>query len=120
MAYFDFSRIINKYTASFTLVTETEGKYVAGRYQKGTEMRSELFGAIISRSMKKQYQSGGTYTEQDRILYILSPITQPLKGAKVIFNNQVYSVEEDRDIGNERFTGVYCYRLKWVSAFVKS
>lgn len=116
MAYFNFERLITKYSADFTFVTSGEGRYVSGVWQPGTEERTELSGAIIALTETKLYQSGGTLTAQDRVLYMLEPLEKPLEGAKVEFEGAVYRVEEDQAKGNEKFTGVYAYTLKRVSA----
>lgn len=115
MQYFDFNRLITKYSAPFTLKTPSEGSYVSGHYVEGGETEETRTGAIIALSETKVYQSGGYLTTQDRHLYSLTPIEGALEGCKVVFDGNTYSVEEDAQNGNERFTGVYSYVLKWVS-----
>lgn len=117
MQYFDFNRLISKYSSSFTLKTPSGGSYVGGQYQTNGYTEKELTGAIMSFSMNKVYQSGGYLKTQDRHLYMLSPIKDALEGATVLFNGNTYSIEADSESGNERFTGVYSYVLKWVSSF---
>lgn len=116
MAYFDFKRLITKYGRDFTVIVPSEGAYVGGVWQDGEPVRLALFGAIISLSESKLYQLGGTLTAQDRHLYMLEPINAPLKGARVEFEGNTYHIEQDRANGNEVFTGVWSYTLKWVSA----
>lgn len=116
MAYFDFKRLITKYGRNFTLLVPGEGAYVGGVWQEGEPTRLALFGAIISLTETKLYQLGGTLTAQDRHLYMLEPINAPLQGAKVEFEGNTYHIEQDRANGNEVFTGVWSYTLKWVSA----
>ena len=111
MAYYDFKRLISKYSSSFTLKIPSEGSYVGGQYQVAYSEK-ELTGAIVSLSMRKVYQSGGYLTSQDRHLYIETPIESALSGAIVVFDGNEYSIEEDSENGNERFTGVYSYVLR--------
>lgn len=46
---------------------------------------------------------------------MLKPLEQALKGAKVVYNGKVYSIEDCGE--NAEFTGVYAYTLKYCSAF---
>ena len=115
MQYFDFSRLIKKYEAEFTLVTYSKGSYKGGEHVAGTETRETLRGAIIAHRESKIYRAEGTLTANDRKLYMLKPIKTALNGAKVLFNDREYSIEESTE--NARFTGVYAYTLKYVSAF---
>lgn len=113
MQYFNFKRLIDKYSSEYVYRTE-EGSYVGGKWQNGTSKDVKKTGAILSFSMKKIYQSGGYLTQQDRALYSYEPLD--LKG-KVLFEGNEYNIEEDSYKGNEKFTGFYVYVLKWVSAF---
>lgn len=115
MQYYDFKRLITKYSSEFTLKCPSNGSYVGGHYVIGGETEKTLTGAIFGFSMTKVYQSGGYLTQQDRHLYTLTPIEHALDGCKVVFDNNIYSIEADAQNGNERFTGVYSYVLKWVS-----
>lgn len=116
MAYFNFKGLITKYGKSFTVILPGEGSYVGGVWQDGQPTRLVKFGAIIALSETKLYQLGGTLTRQDRHLYMIEPIETPLNGASIEFEGNVYHIEEDRARGNEKFTGVYSYTLKWVNA----
>ena len=143
MRYYNFDRLIDKYSAEFVLRVKSVGSYVGGHYQVGSTNEAlerlknsklgtvsysqiengyvdvTLVGAIISFSQNKIYQSGGYLTSQDRNLYIKVPLKGAMEGSVVIFNNNTYSIEEDTESGNERFTGVYSYVLKWVSSLDK-
>lgn len=117
MQYFNFRRLINKYMCNFTLKKPSKGSYVGGQYQQGSIEEIELTGAILSTTATKAYQSGGYYKKQDKRLYTLEPIEGSLDGCKVVYNNNEYSIEEDYQQGNEQFTGVSSYVLRWVSSF---
>lgn len=117
MQYFNFRRLINKYMCNFTLKKPSKGSYVGGQYQQGSIEEIELTGAILSMTATKLYQSGGYYQKQDKRLYTLEPIEGSLDGCKVVYNNTEYSIEEDSQKGNEQFTGVSSYVLRWVSSF---
>lgn len=116
--YFDFTDLIEKYSSMFVLVTPAKKELNgAGDYVRGEPTETEMTGAIIAIKESKIYRSEGNLTSQDRQLYTLSPIENPLDGAKVIFNGNVYSIMDTTE--NAEFTGCYSYTLKFVSAFNK-
>lgn len=117
MQRFNFNRLITKNASEFTLKQPQEGSYVGGQYQSGGFTEKVLSGAIMPISATKLYQSGGYLTRKDKRLYTLEPIEGSLDGCKVLFDNNEYSIEEDTQNGNERFTGVSSYILRWVSSF---
>lgn len=118
MTYFDFTRLIEKYTRPFTVILKSEGSYNAmGDWVDGENSEREMRGALMSMSERKIYNSNGLYTSKDKILHMTSPIENALLGAEVIFKENVYKVEEVKHADNEDFTGVYSYVLKWVSVF---
>lgn len=119
MRYFNFDRIINKYGTEFMVITTNDGKYIGGVWQEGKSEEYNAFGAIMSLSQNKIYQAGGTITAQDRYLYMIKPIKEPLNKTKIKAQGNLYSIESNRDNGKEQFTGVYVYLLKWVSVFDK-
>ena len=116
MAYFNFQRLIKKYSDDFIAVTPAE-TYIdnMGEVKKGTPKRYELRGAIISHQESKIFRSEGTLSSQDRALYMLEPLENALHLAKIIHKGKVYSVGDSLD--NSGFTGVWAYTLKYVSAF---
>lgn len=111
---YDFRRLINKYSCSFTLITKGEGKYEGGIYVDGEPIEQEMTGAVVPMSSKKIYGSGGTYTAQDKQLYMYSEIPKALLGSQVKYNDCVYNIEEDSDYSE--FADVWEYVLKRVSA----
>lgn len=116
MAYFNFSRLINKYKSEFKAITLSVGGYNdAGDFVKGEATEPQLQGAIIAFKESKVHRSEGTLTAQDRRLFTLEPISEALKGSKVIYEGNVYRIEESTD--NAKFTGCYSYLLRWISAF---
>lgn len=116
MQYFDFKRLINKYSRSFVMLIPTDGYYNdSGDWETGKPLKVDVTGAIISTGNRKMYRSDGTLHQKDMILHMLQPITYALEGARVFFNGDVYGVESD--MVNAEFTGVYSYILRYVSAF---
>lgn len=116
MPYFNFTRLINKYKSEFTAITLADGYYNdAGDWVKGEETETVLQGAVIAFKESKVHRSEGQLTTQDRRLFTLEPIDKALKGSKVIYAGNVYSIEDETE--NAKFTGVYAYTLKWISAF---
>ena len=102
MGYFRFERLITKYGRRFDIIIPAMGEYVGGVWKEGKPVIEEEFGAILSLSETKLYQLGGTLSAQDRHLYMNHAIR--------------HHIEENRSRGNEEFTGVYAYTLRWVSA----
>ena len=116
MQYFNFSRLINKYKSQFSAITLTDGYYDdAGDWVEGTKIKTVLYGAVIGFKESKIYRSEGTLTTQDKRLFTLEPIDTALQGSKAIYEGGLYSIEDSTE--NAKFTGVYAYTLKYVSAF---
>lgn len=118
MIYFHFERLIEKYSSEFTAILPPKGSYDdSGEYVQGEPEKVSLYGAILDISEKKIYNSNGTLTHKDKQLFIKGELTSNLIGAKVIYEDKQYSVEEEAE--NCKFTGFSSYILKYVSAFGK-
>ena len=117
MAYFNFQRLITKYSRPFTLISKGEKTLKFGEwvYEEPTEFT--LYGAIIGFSENKIHRSEGTLTAKDKMLHTLELIDNSLMGATIIFNGEKYTIETQKGKDNADFTGCYSYLLKWVSAF---
>lgn len=114
--YFDFSRLIRKYSSDFVALTLSEGWYSdSGVWINGDVIKTTLTGAIINHRESKILRSEGTLGAKDKALYMLKPIDDKLQGAKVIHDDNVYSISDCLE--NAKFTGVYAYTLKYISAF---
>ena len=112
MKLYNFHRLIKKYSVTFCL-HRTQGEYVSGKWEKGGEIVKEMQGAIVPVSDRKIYGSGGTYTEQDRELYITSKLPEPLSDLKVVYKDNEYAVEYGSNF--EDYADAAVYTLKWVS-----
>ena len=112
---YNFARLIKKYSVNFVLVIPGEGKYIGGKYTEGEAEEMSMSGAIIPMSESKVYQSGGTYTSKDRQLYLLKPMEKALKGGKVKYDGNIYSIETETDYKD--YCDAAVYNLKWVSSF---
>ena len=116
MQNFNFSRLVNKYKSEFKTITLSDGYYDdSGDWVKGDKTETTVQGAVISFKESKIYRSEGTLTANDKRLFMLEPIDKALLSAKAIYNGNVYSIEDCTD--NSKFTGVWAYTLKYVSAF---
>lgn len=115
--YFDFYRLIEKYSDEYIYQEESNGSYVGGIWQGGNATETKKTGAILSYSLNKIYQSGGVLNQQDRVLYSYEPLSL---NAKVIYEGNKYNIESNEYAGNEKFTGFFVYSLKWVSSFDKT
>lgn len=113
MKLYNFSRLINKYSVSFTLKRVQDGHFDAGKWVNGAETVTELTGAIAPMNERKIYGSGGAYSTQDRELYLSKPLEAPLSALKVVYKGNTYTVEEGRNF--EDYADVAVYILKWVS-----
>lgn len=112
---YDFTRLIAKYSTTFQVISASKGEYVDGVYQSGTETITNAVGAIVPMAERKVYQSGGSYTQKDRSLYMSTEITVHLKDTRIRYKDNIYSIEEDTDWSEYADTHVYV--LKWVSRF---
>jgi hypothetical protein len=115
MKLYNFKRLINKYSVTFCL-HHMQGGYVGGKWEQGGERVESMSGAIVPIRDRKIYGSGGTYTEQDRELYVLKTLKAPLSDYKVVYKGNAYSVEDGRNF--EDYADVMVYTLKWMSKVV--
>ena len=113
--YFDFMRLINKYSCTFKVISKSKGSYDDIGNFVADESEIELTGAIISIDDNKIYKSSGTLTDKDKYLFVFEPLD--LIGSTIIYKNKKYSVESQNE--NAEFTGIYQFTLKYVSAFDK-
>jgi hypothetical protein len=117
MQYFDFSYLVNKYSTCFTAVTTVKVKDKRGIWKEIERTKTDLQGAIIAHRQSKILNSNGAITEQDRALYTLIPLSDSLKGAKIVYDGKEYSITSE--LNNSPFTGVWAYNLHFVSALDK-
>lgn len=116
MSYFNFARLVNRYSSEFKAITLLSGYYnKKGDWVDAETKEVTLSGAIIKHRDSKIYKSNGTLTAKDRALYMLEPISDKLIGSQVVYENDVFSIEDNLE--NAKFTGVWKYTMKYVSAF---
>lgn len=116
MQYYHFERLIRKYSTTFTVIVPKGGGYDdSGDYQEDGTKRIKLQGAILSNRESKIFKSGGSLTEQDKVLYLFKPLENDLQGAEIIHNKNLYRI--GNKLENALFTGVFSYGLKFVSVF---
>lgn len=112
---FDFSRLIGKYSVECQLIRESGGgQYAGGNWVPEPAGPPEpVSGALIPMTDRKIYQSGGTYTEQDR--EFITETVIPLEPAAYIVHRAIrYHVESENDYSG--YAGFHDYNLKRVSA----
>ncbi len=116
MQYFNFSRLVNKYSKEITVIIPAE-KILndSGRWEYGEPQKVTIFGAVIRHRENKVYRSEGTFTADDFALYLTEEPNIKLIGSQVICDNKTFKVESA--LNNSEFTGVWAYNLKYVSAF---
>lgn len=116
MAYFNFARLIKKYSTDFIVRIPLEGCYNSdGEWEEATTEEKTLSGAIISHRESKIFRAEGKITGRDKALYMLEPLENALHGAETVHGDKVYSIGDMLE--NGEFTGVWAYTLKYVSAF---
>ena len=116
MRYFNFTRLVKKYSSEFTAIIPSEKELNdSGDWEKGEPKEFVLTGAIIGRGERAVFRSEGTLTEKDKRLFMLEPIDKSLLGAQVVYEGDVFRIQSSSD--NSKFTGVWAYLLKYVSAF---
>lgn len=117
--HFNFTRLINKYSANFTLTAPGDGNYVGGQWESEGKTEITMRGAIVpvtagnaNTGDMQMYHPGGAYIEGARRLFMVQPITQPLDGAEVKYKGVSYHIEQDVDFRD--YADVYIYLLKRV------
>lgn len=116
MQYFNFARLVQKYTSELKAITLVEGYYNdSGDFVKGDKTETTIKGAVISFKDSVIHRSEGKLTQKDKQLFMLEPIEKALQGSKAIYDDNVYSIEDCTE--NAKFTGVWVYTLKYISAF---
>lgn len=113
MKLYNFKRLIRRYSVTFYLV-QPKGAYIGGKWEKTGESFERMRGAIVPMNKRKVYSDGGSYSTQDRELYITSPLPSPLQSLQVLYRDNLYSVEEGRSY--DEYADVAVYTLRWVSA----
>ena len=114
MKLYNFTNLIRKYSVTFRLVKEASGHFDNGKWIENDSQEIEMRGAIVPLSDRKVYGSGGTYTSQDRELYLSQPLSGSLSDFRVVYKGNTYSIEDSRDF--EDYADVAVYTLKRVSA----
>lgn len=115
MKLYNFTRLISKYKTTFEIVEKNSGNYDDNGEWRGDESAAiTKQGAIVPMSEKKMYQSGGSYTTQDRELYMFEKLSDALLNSYIIYKGNRYNIEEETDYGE--YSDVYVYVLRRVSA----
>ena len=117
MKYFNLDSLIDKYSVDFTVISTSEGSYNdLGDWVSGSTIEIPKRGAIIGMSDTKMYRSEGMLTAKDKQLFMKESLGCDFDKAHVAYNGIKYKVESQPN-DNSQYTGVYCYTLKYVSAF---
>ncbi|MCM1544962.1 MAG: hypothetical protein NC110_06645 [Ruminococcus sp.] len=112
---FDFKKLISDFHVDFHIIKLTEGRYDHGKYIDGEPILEKRCGAIVPMSSRRMYSMGGTYNQSDRDLYTIKPLADDLSRVRVVYKNQVYSIEQSTDYSD--YCDAYLYNLKWVGVF---
>lgn len=113
---YKFDRLIKKYSVDCRLLSEAAGgNYVGGEWIPDPDPpETEIAGVIIPMTDRKIYQSGGTYTEQDREFITHTEIAlEPTH--YIVYKGMKYQVQENTDYSD--YADFYAYNLKRVGVF---
>lgn len=113
---YKFDRLIKKYSVACKLHAEAAGGiYVGGEWvPEAAPPPIDVSGVIVPMTDRKIYQSGGTYTEQDREFITHTEI--PLEPTRhLVHKGEKYQVQGDTDYSD--YAGFYVYNLKRIGAF---
>lgn len=116
MKLYNFDRLLKKYGITCQLETaDNEGAWIGGEWVPKDNMHAmDISGALIPMTEGKIYQSGGTYTSQDREFLTKQAI--PLEPvAHIVYQGKRFKVEENADYTD--YADFNAYNLKRVSAF---
>lgn len=111
-----FDRLIKKYSVNCKLLLEAAGgSYVGGEWvPEAAPAPIDVSGAVVPMTDRKIYQSGGTYTEQDREFITHTEI--PLEPAhSLVYKGVKFQVQGNTDYSD--YAGFYTYNLKRIGAF---
>lgn len=107
----DFSRLISKYSTTFTVIKEIEGHYDqdnGGMWVPGTEQEVTVTGAVLPLSTKElRYDQNGIYTTADRKIYVYTKLKD---GQRLNYDGKEYTIHEEKDYSLQ--SGVYIYYAK--------
>lgn len=118
MQYFNFTRLIEKYSQDLTVEIPAEGKFnEKGVYEAGKVTKENIRGAVIRHKKFKSFRNEGTVATIDSTLYVLKKLPNAFTGCLLNDGNNLYHI--GAELENGAFTGVYAYDLKYHSAFDK-
>ena len=116
MQYFNFSRLVKKYSSEFKAITLISGYWNdSGDWVDGETKEITKQGAIISYGDKTINNSNGAITEKDMCLLSLKQLDDKIIGVEVEYEGNIYKIQTAKS--NAKFTGVWKYTMKYVSAF---
>lgn len=105
---FDFSRLIDKYAAPFTVIDDVEGYYDqdnGGVWVSEVAREIPVIGAVLPLTSEElKYDQNGTYTTADKKIFIYLKLK---RGQRVIFDGKEYTVQEEKNYSPQ--AGVYIY-----------
>lgn len=116
MQYFNFIRLVKKYSKEITVITLSDGYFDdKGDWIKNEKPNHVMQGAVIRHRTHKVFNSSGVLTENDYALYLTEKPVFDLVGTTVIVDDQKFKVQSKLD--NSEFTGVWSFNIRYISAF---
>lgn len=112
-----FHRLLASYERPVELVGNEEGQYVDGEYVAGVAVTESWAAVVTPISERKAYDSGGSYTTQDKQLTAISPVDLA-RFSQVRIYGQIYDLELDGSY--DMYVDAYNYIAKRVDSFDQS
>ncbi|WP_379142358.1 hypothetical protein [Paenibacillus sp. sgz500992] len=94
MRHFRFAGVVRKYFRPYTLVRDSGGTWVKGKWVPSEPERLQRSGSIQPVSARLRAAEGGNYTETDRMLYTTST---HITGERIEYLGVQYIVAESPD-----------------------
>ena len=116
---YDFQDLVAKYSTPITVIEEAEGHYDydnGGKWVPGIPKEIETSAAVLQMSIKElntmaQYGEGGSYTRDDRKVYI----HRELKiGQEIIRKGNRYKISQEADYSDFTVGGLRIYYARRV------
>ncbi|WP_340395293.1 hypothetical protein [Paenibacillus sp. FSL E2-0177] len=94
MRQFRFAGVIRKYFRPYTLIRDSGGAWIKGKWVPNSPERLIRSGSIQPVSARLKATEGGNYTETDRMLYTTSKHST---GERIDYMGVQYTVNESPD-----------------------
>ena len=93
----DLRNLIDRNGQDLTIISETEGEYVGGIWQEGTQTEITVFGVLLNMTGEDvQNSTSGKYTLEDKKIVVKDDVTLS-KDDKLKENGVLYNIVDLKD-----------------------